>query len=79
MQVAGRVVSGALVGAAIGVAAASVWLGIFLGVVGSLIGTYAGSYLRARLAGFFGKDLPAALLEDAAAILIAVVAVTRLR
>ncbi len=76
-QVAGRVVSGALVGAAIGIVANALLLCIFAGVIGALIGTYGGAAVRARLAKAFGRDLPAALLEDAAAILLAIFAVSR--
>ncbi len=79
LQVAGRVLSGGLVGASIGIAAGSVWLGVLVGILGSLIGTYAGSALRASLAGLFGKDLPAALLEDATAILVATEAIMRIK
>ncbi len=76
-QVAGRVVSGALVGAAIGIVANALLLCIFAGVIGALIGTYGGAAVRARLAKAFGRDLPAALLEDAVAILLAIFAVSR--
>ena len=34
-----------------------------------MIGTYGGAEVRARLAGAFGKDLPAAFIEDAVAII----------
>ena len=78
VQLAGRLMSGALAGAAIGASSQSLWLGLLMGVIGSLIGTYVGSAIRARLAQVFGEDLPAALLEDAAAIAIALVAVSRL-
>ncbi len=77
-QVAGRVGSGALVGAAVGIIAGSVVFGLLAGVVGSLIGTYGGAAVRARLAKAFGRDLPAALLEDAVAILLAIFAVSRI-
>ncbi len=76
-QVAGRVVSGALVGAAIGIVANALLWCLLAGVVGALIGTYGGAAVRARLAKAFGRDLPAALLEDAVAILLAIFAVSR--
>ena len=45
------------------------WLrGAALGAVGGVIGTLAGAEARARLAAAFGKDRPAALVEDAVAI-----------
>lgn len=78
IQLAGRVLSGALAGGAIGASTNSLWLGILMGVIGSLTGTYGGSAIRSRLALAFGTDLPAALLEDATAILLALVAVSRL-
>jgi uncharacterized membrane protein len=41
------------------------------------LGTYGGAAIRGRLAKAFGKDFPAALIEDAAAIILAIVAVAR--
>ena len=38
------------------------------GVVGAVIGTLGGAAVRAKLAQAFGRDLPAALIEDAVAI-----------
>ncbi len=63
-----RVVSGGFSGAAIGLSGGAVWLGLLLGIVGAVIGTYGGAALRGKLAAAFGKDLPAALAEDAIAI-----------
>ena len=65
---AGRVVLGALSGAALALGAAdpaSGWAGAGLGALGAAIGTFATLRLRLWLAAKFGKDLPAALLEDA--------------
>jgi len=70
-----RLVSGAFSGAAIGVSADSLWLGLFLGLIGAVVGTYGGAAFRARLAYAFGKDLPAAVIEDAIAIVGAVLIV----
>jgi uncharacterized membrane protein len=70
-----RVVSGGFSGAAIGLSGGSAWLGLLLGVVGAVIGTYGGAALRGKLAASFGKDLPAAITEDAIAILGAVLIV----
>ena len=61
-------VSGALCGAAIGVAAGSLWAGAIAGVIGAVIGTLGGRSARARLAAGFGKDRPAAIIEDVVAI-----------
>ena len=69
-----RVISGAFCGAAIGLLGPSVfsldaWIGAALaGAVGAVIGTLGGADARGRLARLFGKDLPAALLEDVVAI-----------
>jgi uncharacterized membrane protein len=49
------------------VAAADVSLAA--GVVGAIVGTFGGASLRAPFAAFFGKDRPAALIEDVIAIL----------
>ncbi len=42
--------------------------GLIAGAVGAVIGTYGGAELRARMAAAFGRDLPAALVEDVIAI-----------
>jgi uncharacterized membrane protein len=68
VQFAGRVLSGAFCGAAIGTAGASMAAGAAAGVLGAVIGTLGGRAARGRLAAAFGRDLPAALLEDAVAI-----------
>ncbi|WP_218617018.1 hypothetical protein [[Phormidium ambiguum] IAM M-71] len=44
------------------------WGGLVAGIVGAVIGTLGGAAVRSQLATAFGRDLPAALLEDAAAI-----------
>ncbi|NNC46826.1 MAG: DUF4126 domain-containing protein [Sphingomonas sp.] len=72
---AGRIVMGALSGAAIAMGAvdpASGWAGAGLGALGAAIGTFATLRARLWLAAKFGKDLPAALAEDA--LLIAAIA-----
>ncbi|WP_265587192.1 DUF4126 domain-containing protein [Sphingomicrobium arenosum] len=69
--VIGRAAMGALVGGAIALGAsdpASGWLGAALGATGAVIGTYATLPLRLALAKRFGRDLPAALIEDAIVI-----------
>jgi len=65
---AARVMSGALCGAAIGSAGGSLRTGLIAGAAGGAVGTLALRALRRLLAGVLGRDLPAALLEDAAAI-----------
>jgi uncharacterized membrane protein len=64
-----RIVTGGFSGAAIGLSGGSLWLGLALGVVGAILGTYGGAALRGRLAAAFGKDLPAAITEDAIAVI----------
>jgi uncharacterized membrane protein len=68
-QFAARVIMGALSGAAIGASAGMLVVGLMAGVVGAVAGTYGGAALRGRLAVSFGRDLPAALIEDAVAVI----------
>lgn len=68
IQFGARLLTGALSGAAIGAAADMLVPGLVAGIVGAVIGTYAGAAARAALARMFGRDLPAALIEDAVAI-----------
>ena len=77
IQFGTRIVVGALCGAALGSAAGAMLVGLFAGAVGALVGTLGGAALRAQLAKLFGKDLPAALLEDAVAIGGALLIVSR--
>ena len=79
MQFGARVVSGALSGATIGAAAGSWIVGAIAGVVGAVIGTLGGAEIRARMAKAFGRDAPAALIEDAGAIVLGLVVVWALR
>lgn len=68
VQFGGRLVSGALCGAALGLAGGS-WIGgMVAGIVGAVVGTLGGAAARARLAQAFGRDLPAAMIEDAVAL-----------
>ena len=75
VQFGARLFSGAVAGAAVGLATQSWIAGLLLGLAGAVIGTLGGAMVRARLAGAFGKDLPAALIEDAAAIAGALIVV----
>jgi uncharacterized membrane protein len=50
-------------------------MGLLLGAIGAVIGTYGGAAFRGRLAAAFDKDLPAAITEDAVAIVGAVLIV----
>jgi uncharacterized membrane protein len=76
VQFGGRLVSGAFAGAALGALTGSTILGLIAGIVGAAAGTYGGAALRGRLAAHFGSDRPAALIEDAAAIVLGLIAVS---
>ncbi|GLR58771.1 DUF4126 domain-containing protein [Rhizobium indigoferae] len=69
VQFGARIVMGALAGATIGAASGLLFGGLIAGVIGAVIGTYSGAAVRGRLAASFGKDLPAALIEDAVAVI----------
>ena len=74
-QFGARIVSGALCGATIGASGGS-WIGgLVAGVIGAVVGTYGGAEVRARMAKAFGRDLPAALIEDAGAIVLGLIVV----
>lgn len=74
-----RVITGGLSGATVGAAGQSLVVGLVLGVIGAVAGTLGGAAVRQKMAAAFGRDFPAALVEDAAAILIGVFAVLGLR
>ena len=74
-QYGARIVSGALCGATLGAAAGSWIAGLVAGVIGAAIGTWGGAEVRARLAKAFGRDPPAAFIEDAGAIILGLVIV----
>jgi len=76
VQFGTRILTGALSGAAIGVSAGSLIGGAVAGAIGAIIGTLGGAAARGKLAATFGKDTPAALIEDAVAIGAAVAIVT---
>jgi uncharacterized membrane protein len=80
VQFAARIVMGALTGAALGAASAQLLLlGAVAGIVGAVIGTFAGQKARARMAAAFGRDPPAAVIEDALAIVAALLIVIAIR
>ena len=72
VQFGARIAMGALSGAAFG----SRLFGAVAGIVGAVIGTLGGRTARARLGAVFDRDPPAALIEDAVAILAALLIVT---
>jgi uncharacterized membrane protein len=63
-----RIVTGGFSGAVIGASGGSLWMGLAMGIVGAVIGTLGGAAFRGKLAAVFDKDLPAAVTEDAIAI-----------
>jgi uncharacterized membrane protein len=75
MPFATRIIVGGLCGGAIAAQGGSFVGGLAAGALGGIIGTLGGAEGRARLAAAFGKDRPAALIEDAIAILGAVLIV----
>jgi len=79
MQFGARIVSGALSGATIGVSAGFWIAGLVAGIVGAVIGTYGGAEIRSQMAKAFGRDAPAAFIEDAGAIVLGLVIFWALR
>jgi uncharacterized membrane protein len=68
VQLGARLISGAACGAAIGASSGGMAGGLAAGISGAVVGTLGGKIARARLAAAFGRDRPAALVEDAVAI-----------
>ncbi|MBP1842657.1 putative membrane protein [Rhizobium petrolearium] len=77
-QFGARVIMGALTGAAIGTPYGAWIVGLVAGIIGAIAGTYGGAAARAGLAASFGKDPPAAFIEDAVAIIGAYLIVSAL-
>jgi len=75
-QFGARIVMGALAGAVIGTVGGAAIGGLAAGIIGAILGTLGGAAVRASLAKSFGRDLPAALIEDAVAILAALLIVS---
>ena len=76
MQFGARIIMGALTGATIGASGGSLVGGLIAGVVGAVVGTLGGAAVRGKLAAAFGKDTPAALIEDAIAIVGAILIIS---
>lgn len=77
-QFGARLVTGGVSGGALGIAAGSLVICLIAGLIGAVVGTLGGARARGWLAASLGSDRPAALIEDAAAIALAVFAVTQL-
>ena len=69
MQFGARIVAGALTGATLGASGGMLASGLLAGIAGAVIGTLGGRSIRGKLAASFGRDRPAAFLEDAVAII----------
>jgi len=76
LQFGARLASGGLCGATIGASVGALLPGLVASVAGAVIGTLGGALARSKLAKSFGKDLPAALLEDLVAVVGAIVIVS---
>jgi uncharacterized membrane protein len=76
IQFGTRLVVGAVCGAAVGGGLPG---GALAGMAGAVVGTLGGRALRARLAATFGDDRPAALVEDAIALVAALFVVMSVR
>jgi uncharacterized membrane protein len=76
VQFGARIAIGALSGAAFGAAGGSLLFAALRALFGAVMGTLGGRTARARLAAVFDRDPPATLIEDAVAILAALLIVT---
>ncbi|WP_232494959.1 DUF4126 family protein [Novosphingobium kaempferiae] len=70
-----RIFTGALSGAAVGAAGGAWVLGLVAGAIGAVVGTFGGAAARGALARVFGRDMPAALVEDLVALVLGVAVV----
>ena len=71
-----RLVSGAISGAAVGAGSMGA---LVAGIAGAIVGTFGGYAARMRMAAAFGNDRPAALIEDAVAVGVALAVVLAVR
>jgi uncharacterized membrane protein len=78
-QFIARVVTGTLCGIALGLSTSQLIVGGLAGMVGSVVGTLGGAKGRAFGAKLFGRDLPAAVIEDLVGIGIAISGVVLLQ
>ena len=76
-QFIARILTGALSGAAMGAPTGGLVGGLIAGALGAVAGTLGGAEFRSRLARAFGRDPPAALVEDVVAIALAFFLVSR--
>jgi uncharacterized membrane protein len=71
------IVTSGLCGLAIGLSGGGAILGLVAGITGAVAATFGGAKARVLLAKRFGRDLPAALLEDAVAVGITAITLFR--
>jgi uncharacterized membrane protein len=76
-QFIARIVTSVLCGLAIGLSGNEMVVCLVAGILGAVAGTFGGAKARSLLARSFGRDLPAALVEDAVALAIAAFALFR--
>lgn len=79
VQFGTRLLMGAVCGIAMTLAGGQWLMGLLVGLLGAVAGTLGGHAARASLARRFGRDLPAALIEDGVAIVLAVLVLMVLR
>ena len=72
-----RILMSALCGLVIGLSSNRMIIGVVAGIIGAVAGTFGGAKARSLLARTFGRDLPAALLEDVVALGITAFALFR--
>ncbi len=70
-QFGARIVAGALAGTVLGLATGAWIAGLILGAIGAVLGTLGGYEARRWLGKTLGRDLPAALIEDVVAVVVA--------
>jgi uncharacterized membrane protein len=70
-QFGARIVVGGIVGLVVGLPSGNWIVTLILGVIGAVAGTLGGFEARRWLANAFGRDLPAGVLEDIVAIVVA--------
>lgn len=79
IQFGTRLLMGAVCGIALTLANGQWPVGVIVGLLGAVAGTLGGHAARASLARRFGRDLPAALIEDGVALGLAVLVLAVLR
>jgi uncharacterized membrane protein len=79
IQFGTRLLMGAVCGIALTLANGQWLVGGIVGLLGAVAGTLGGHAARASLARRFGRDLPAALIEDGVALGLAVLVLAVLR